>query len=161
MMRPPRNPRQTASYAAGVMVLVAGIFGLMLGNMILYWDTWDMAWDAGTGRDVTVVNVGALVAGIAYVAAFVVSVVSAYSALRLSMYQLAVAGPVALLVAYFSTLAYESMMLLLGAEVLVLSVIALGLLYYAIPIFEGRMEPPPIPSLDGTDPRDGPGHRPD
>jgi hypothetical protein len=151
MMRPPRNARQTASYAAGVMVLVAGIFGLMLGNMILFWDTWGMAWDAQTGQEVTVVDAGALFAGIAYVAGFVVSVISAYFALRLTRYQLAVAGPVALLVAYFSTLAYESIMLILGVEVLVLSVIALGLLYYAIPIFEGRVSAPPVPSLDGTD----------
>jgi hypothetical protein len=151
MMRPPRNPRQMASYAAGVMVLIAGIFGLMLGNMILFWDTWEMAWDAQTEQEVTVVDGGALFAGIAYVAGFVVSVISTYFAFRLTRYQLAVAGPVALLVAYFSTLAYESMMLLLGAEVLVLSVISLGLLYYAIPIFEGRITAPTIPSLDGAD----------
>jgi hypothetical protein len=152
MMRPPRNARQMASFAAGVMVLVAGTFALLLGNTILYWDTWEMAWDSQSEQDVTVVNGGALFAGIAYVAGFVVSVMSAYCSFRLSRYQMAVAGPVALLVAYFSTLAYESTMLIFGVEVLALSVIALGLLYFAIPIFDGRSTPPAIPAMEGLEP---------
>jgi hypothetical protein len=156
LMRPPRNTRQTASYAAGVMVLVAGVFSLYFGNGILYWDTWETNWDFQTDQDVTVVNAGALFAGIAYLAAFVFAVVSAYCAFRLTRYQLAVAGPVALLVAYFSTLAYESLFLIFSVEVLVLSVIALGLIYFAIPIYEGRGTVPTIPPYVGVEePVDG------
>jgi hypothetical protein len=138
------------------MVLLAGVFGLLFGNIILFFDTWETDWDAVTGQGVTVVNAGALFAGVAYLAGFAVSVVSAYCAFRLTRYQLAVAGPVALLVAYFSTLAYESMLLVFGAEVLGLSVIALGLLYFAIPIYEGRGTVPSItPFEGGEEPVDG------
>jgi hypothetical protein len=137
-LRPPRNPRQNASYAVAAMVLISGMFALVFGNMILYWDAWDTQWDGEEGRSVTVIDPGALFTGIAFVTSFGVSLVSAYCALRLFRYQLAVAGPVALLVAYFSALAYESFMLIIAVHVLILSVVSLALLYYAIPIYAGR-----------------------
>jgi hypothetical protein len=157
MVRPPRNPRQTASFAAGVMVLISGIFGLVYGNQILFWDTFSTEWDLPTDQEVTLVNTGALFAGIAYVTGFALSVVSGYCALRLTRYQLAVAGPVALIVAYFSSLAYEPWLLVVGVEVLVLCVVSLGLLYYAIPIYEGRATPSPLPPLEDAKPPGGRG----
>ncbi len=137
-MRPPRNPRQTASYAAGVMVLVSGVFGLIFGNMILYWDALDTQWDWETEEDVTVINTGAFFSGVMFVTAFAVSLVSTYCSFRLTKYQLAVAGPVMLLVAYFGTLAYEPFLMVVTVYILVLSVVSLALLYYAIPVYEGR-----------------------
>ncbi|NIP34629.1 MAG: zinc-ribbon domain-containing protein [Thermoplasmata archaeon] len=137
-MRPPRNPRQTASYAAGAMILVSGVFGLIFGNMVLYWDAWDTQWDWETEEDITVINMGAFFSGAMFVSAFAVSLVSTYCALRLTRYQLAVAGPVMLLVAYFGTLAYEPFLMVITVYILILSVVSLALLYYAIPVYEGR-----------------------
>ena len=138
LMRPPRNPRQTASFAAAVMVAVAGIFCLLFGNVILYWDALDTFWDAQLERDVTVVETGAMFSGILFVAAFAVSLVSAYCAFRLTRHQLAVAGPVMLMVAYFGALAYEAYVLIATVYIFILAVVSLVLLYYAIPIYEGR-----------------------
>jgi hypothetical protein len=120
------------------MVLVSGMFALVFGNMILYWDAWDTDWDWERDREVTVIVPGALFAGVAFVSSFGVAMVSAYCAVRLVRYQLAVAGPVALLVAYFSAFAYETFMLVISVHILILSVVSLALLYYAIPIYAGR-----------------------
>ena len=145
-----------ASYAAGVMVLVSGIFALIFGNMILYWDAWDTGWDIVAGEEVTFLNPGAFFAGMMFLVAFLTALASCYCALRLIRYEIAVAGPVTLLIAYFSTLAYESFMLVISVQILILSIVSLGLLYYAIPIYAGRkvqeltvrpVDPTPPPAM--------------
>ena len=155
-LNPPRNPRLLASDAAGVVVLVSGIFALIFGNMVLYWDAWDTGWDIVADEEVTFLNTGAFFAGMMFLVAFLTSVASCYCALRLIRYEIAVAGPVTLLIAYFSTLAYESFMLVISVQILILSIVSLGLLYYAIPIYAGRkvkesrvrpMDPTPPPAI--------------
>ena len=153
-LKPPRNPRQTASYAAGVMVLVSGVFALMFGNLILFWDAWDTVWmeEAGVMVSESVINAGALFPGVLYITAFAVCLGSAYCSFRLTRYQVAVAGPVMLLVGYFSTLAYELWMLIVAVHVLIMAVASLALLYYAIPIYEGRRVGGDGPSARFQDP---------
>jgi len=140
-LRPPRNPRQMASYAAAVMILISGMFALMFGNLTLYWDAWDTDWDWETDQETTLLNVGPFFSGLMFLVAFAVSLLSAYCALRLIRYEVAVAGPVTLLIGYFATLAYESFMLVISVEILILSIVSLALLYYAIPIYSGRNAP--------------------
>jgi hypothetical protein len=137
-LKPPRNPRQLASYSAAVMVMVCGIFALIFGNTILYHDAWVSEWDWQTDTETTFIDSGPFFAGVMFLLAFAVSMMSTYSAFRLQRYELAVAGPIMLLVSYFSTLAYESFMLIVSVHILILSIISLALLYYAIPIYAGR-----------------------
>jgi hypothetical protein len=147
-LRPPKNPRQSASYAVAVMVLVCGMFALLYGNTILYHDAWESDWDWQTDTETTFIDTGPFFAGIMFLVAFAFSLVSAYCALRLIRYDLALAGPIALLVSYFSTLAYESFMLIVGVHILILSIVSLALLYYAIPIYAGRKAREPTFDLD-------------
>jgi hypothetical protein len=137
-LRPPRNPRQMASYAAGVMVLVSGMFALIFGNSILYYDAWVSEWDWETDTETNFIAPGPFFSGLMFLIAFGFSLASTYSAFRLMRYELAVAGPITLLISYFSTLAYESFMLIIGVHILILSIVSLALLYYAIPIYAGR-----------------------
>lgn len=138
--RPPRNPRQSASTAVAIMVTVSGIFALIYGNLTIQ-DAWETRWDWTTGQETTVVDLGTFMSGTLFILAFAVALPSAYCALRLVRYQVAVAGPVTLLVGYFATLAYEPFMLVLAVEILILSIVSLGLLYYAIPVYSGRKAP--------------------
>ncbi len=134
----PRNPRQMASYAAGVMVIISGIFALIFGNMTLYWDGTFTDFDPDSGEEFTAIDIGPFFAGMMLLAGFGMSLVCTYCAFRLIRYELAVAGPVTLMISYFSMLAYESFMLVIGVHILILSVVSLALIYYAIPIYSGR-----------------------
>jgi hypothetical protein len=135
------------------MVLVAGIFALMFGNLILYWDAWETGWDIEADEEVSYIDPGAFFAGVVFLFAFLMSMVSAYCSLRLLRYELAVAGPVALLISYFGTLVYESFMLVISVHILILSIVSLALLYYAIPIFAGRrVREPPARERDPSPP---------
>ena len=145
-----------ASFAAGVMVLVSGMFALIFGNMVLYWDAWETGWDKEADEEVTFLDPGAFFAGMMFLVAFLTSLASCYCALRLIRYEIAVAGPVTLLISYFSTLAYEAFMLVISVQILMMSIVSLGLLYYAIPIYAGRkvqearvrpMDPAPPPAM--------------
>ncbi|UCC93403.1 MAG: zinc ribbon domain-containing protein [Thermoplasmata archaeon] len=153
LLRPPRNPRQTASYAAAVMVMVSGLFALVFGNYILYYDAWVTDWDWQTDTETTFIDLGPFFAGVMFMVAFAMSLLSCYCSLRLMRYELAVAGPIALLISYFSTLAYESFMLIVSVHILILAVVSLALLYYAIPIYEGRKaKDEPLRPFVGTPP---------
>ncbi len=137
-LRPPRNPRQMASYAAGVMVVISGIFALIFGNLTIYWDGTFTDFDPDSGDEFTAIDIGPFFAGMMLLAGFAMSLVCAYCAFRLIRYELAVAGPVTLLMAYFSMLAYEAFMLVIGVHILILATVSLALFYYAIPIYSGR-----------------------
>ncbi|MHC4779938.1 MAG: hypothetical protein ACYTFG_15305 [Planctomycetota bacterium] len=123
------------------MILISGMFALMFGNLTLYWDAWDSEWDFETDQETRVLNTGPFFSGLIFLIAFIVSMMSAYCALRLIRYEVAVAGPVTLLIGYFATMMYEWFMLVVSVEILILSVVSLGLLYYAIPIYSGRDAP--------------------
>lgn len=154
-LRPPRNPRETASIAAAVMVLVAGMFALIFGNVILYYDAFSTGFDPDSGNEFTAISTGPFVSGVLYLTAFAMSLVGAYCALRLVRYELAVAGPVTLLVAFFGSVLDNVWILLASAHILVLSIVALSLVYYAIPIFSGRKARVPVPAYASLAPSRG------
>jgi hypothetical protein len=149
-----------ASTAAAVIVLVSGMFALMFGNLTLYWDAWQTQWDFEGDQELTVLDLGAFLSGTLFIIAFVLAIPSAYCALRLVRYEVAVAGPVSLLVGYFATLAYEPFMLVVSVEILILAIVALGLLYYAIPVYSGRKAPTGHFGPGGPVPRVGVGEPP-
>jgi len=153
-LKPPRNPRETASIAAAVMVLVAGMFALVFGNLILYYDATFTDFDPGSGDEFTAISTGPFVSGVLYLTAFAMSMVGAYCALRLVRYELAVAGPVTLLVAFFGSVLDDFWILLASAHILVLSIVSLSLVYYAIPIFSGRKARVPVPAYASLAPPD-------
>jgi hypothetical protein len=144
-----------ASFAAGTMVLISGIFALIFGNIIIDQDVFTTDWDPITDEELNVVDPGAFFAGAMFIAGFTLSLVSTYCSYRLTRYELAMLGPLTLIVAYFSLLAYEPFVMLLTVHILVMSIVSLGLLYYAIPIYAGRKARNPI--VDYNEPLPPPG----
>lgn len=137
------------------MVLVAGMFSLLFGNIILYYDATFTDRDPGTGEAFTAISTGPFLSGVLFLAAFAVSVVGAYCALRLVRYELAVAAPVMLLVASFGSVLDDLVILLASAHILVLSIVSLSLLYYAIPVYSGRKARVPVPAYAYPPPASG------
>ena len=158
-MRPPRNPRQNAALVAGVLILVSGLFGLIFGNLILYNDLRTTEWDEWSDEETTYINTSALVSGVSFLAAFAFSLVSTYLCFRQQRFMVALAGPIVLVVAYLTLTMYLPILLFAMAHVLVLSVIAIGLLLFALPIFfHGRgWEPLPGTPSEGAAPPSWPG----
>jgi hypothetical protein len=139
-MRPLRNPRQTASVAAGVMTLVAGIFALVWGVVILTFDGLERAWE---GSDWEIVPIPFTV-GVFYISGFAISLAGAYVSFRLMRFPLALAAPLLLVIDYFLSILYEPFVLFVFVEMLLLSIIALALLLWARPAYGGETTLAPL-----------------
>ncbi|MCK4301102.1 MAG: hypothetical protein KAX80_16300 [Planctomycetes bacterium] len=136
--RPPRNPRQIAATAAGVMILIAGLFCLVFSNLILYIDGFDEGWDPDSGDDIRIIDTGPFTAGLLLGIGFGMAVISAYACLRQVRFWLALVGPAVMMAAYLSVIFYDPVFLALEAHIFVLSIISVFLIWHSMPIFEGR-----------------------
>lgn len=139
-IRPPRNPRQTASVAAGVLTLVAGIFALIWGTVILNFEGMSRSWD-GDGWEIVPIP---FTISVFYLSGFVVSLVGAYASFRLLRFPLAMAAPLLLVLDYFLSILYEPFVLIIFVEMLLLSVLSLALLLWARPVFGGETTLAPL-----------------
>ena len=137
--RPPRNPRQTATTAAGVLILIAGFFCLVFSNIILYLDGYGLGWNE-TDEQIRVIDTGPYIAGHLLGIGFVMAVISAYACLRHVQFRLALVGPVAMMVAYLSLIFYDPFVMVFSAYIFILSIVSVFLIWYSMPIFEGRGE---------------------
>jgi len=138
--RLPRNPRQTAAIAAGVMILIAGLFCLVFSNVILYMDGFDEGWDPDSGDDIRIIDTGPFTAGLLLGIGFGMAVISAYACLRQVRFWLALVGPAVMMAAYLSLIFYEPVFLAILAHIFILSIISVFLIWHSMPIFEGREE---------------------
>jgi hypothetical protein len=146
--RPPQNPRQTASYAAGVMMLLGGIFAFVFGTVILVMDAFTENW-IDVNRSETVLVPEAFVPGLVLVVGFALSMAGAYAAFRLVRYELTMAGPAVLIAGFLIVYIYEPIVMLLLAETLVLATVSLALLLHARPVFARVAHPIAIPETNG------------
>lgn len=137
--RPPRNPIQSASTAAGVLMLIAGIFGLIFGTMTLTYDAFD---EVRLEDDVftTVLQPIPFLLAIVYLAGFVLSIIGCYGCFRLMRLEYAMLAPILLLIAYFMALLHEPYFLIFTLQIFILSLISLILLAYARSAFSAPME---------------------
>jgi hypothetical protein len=131
-MRPPRNPKWLAAASGGTMSMVGGIFALIFGSITLAMDAFD-SWDEGG----LAIDPGAFISGIAFLGAFVMCSVSTYFTFRLLRFELAILGPIALIIAYLSVAFYTSFLFMLASEVFVLGLISIVLLMVAKSVFGG------------------------
>lgn len=134
--RPPRNPRQNAAIAAGVMILIAGLFCLVFSDIILYWEGFGTDFDPGSGDEIRTINTIPFVVGLLLGIGFGLAVISAYACLRLVQFRLALVGPVTMMVAYISLIFYEPFVMVLTAYILILSIISVFLIWFSMPIFD-------------------------
>lgn len=149
--RPPRNPRQNAVIAAGVLILMAGVSALIFANLILYHDAFFTEWDNETGEEYWAFEGGPFIAGVLMLVAFGVSLISTYACFRHERFILAIGGPIAMLVAYLSVSLDDWVIMAVGAHMLVLSVTSLFLLFYSRSMFEegGVMDRPSRVAMEG------------
>jgi uncharacterized membrane protein len=148
--RPPRNPRQNAVIAAGVLILMAGVSALIFANLILYHDAFFTEWD-DDGEVNWAFEGGPFIAGVLMLVAFGVSLISTYACFRHERFILAIGGPIAMLVAYFSVSLDDWVIMAVGAHMLILSVTSLFLLFYSRSMFEegGVMDRPSRVAMEG------------
>jgi hypothetical protein len=134
MFRPYRNPLQSASVSAGVLMLIAGIFGLIFGTMLLVYDAFDQM-NYEDGGSTSVLRPVPFFLAAVYLFGFVLSIVGCYGCFRLMRFEFALLAPLVLMIAYFLGLLYEPFILFVTVEILILSIISLALVAYARPVF--------------------------
>ena len=134
----PRNPLQNAAIAAGVMILIAGLFCLVFSSLILYWDGFNVGFDPDSGDDIRIINPGAFIAGFLLGIGFGLAVISAYACLRQVQFWLSLAGPAVMMAAYLSLIFYEPFFLAVLALIFILSIISVFLIWHSMPIFGRR-----------------------
>ena len=146
--RPPRNPRQTSSYAAGVLMLLGGIFAFIFGTIILVMDAFQEEWiDFDTSQTVLVPE--AFFPGLILVIGFALSMAGAYASFRLIRFEVAVAAPVVLIAGYLVIYVYEPFVMFLMCETIVMAVISLSLVLHARPVYTQLAASIALPETNG------------
>ena len=135
--RPPRNPRQNAAIAAGVLILIAGLFSLIFSNMILYWEGFGLDFDPGSGDEIRTIITGPFIVGLLFGIGFGMAVISAYACIRQVQFRLALVGPITMMAAYLSLISFDPFSMLFTVYIFILSIISVFLIWYSRPIFEG------------------------
>jgi hypothetical protein len=125
--RPHRNPRQMASTAAGVMIIIAGIFSLIFGWLVLEFEVLWWGWEQ--------VDTYALISSVAYILAFIMSLVAGYCAFRLINFPQTIIGGGSLILAFFLVALVEPFIMLPTIEILILASVSLFLLVFARPVY--------------------------
>ncbi len=121
-------------------MLIAGIFGLIFGTLILAYEAFDEEIDPWTDTTTTVLRPIPFILAIVYLVGFVLSIVGCYGCFRLMRLEYAMLAPILLMIAYFMALLYESWLLVITLEILILSLVSLILLAYARSAFSVPME---------------------
>jgi hypothetical protein len=139
--RPPSDPRFKAVIAAGVMILISSVFAMIVANVTLSTDLWNFEWDWEAEEEIRVLDTTALYVGVTFAAASIIAFISTYFMFRTKNHISIIAGPAALLAAYFSLLFYDPDVMIIMVHILVTTILSLLFLYYARNLFkmDGRV----------------------